>query len=203
MKQILHTNPVFTPGTAGAGTLSFNNIPEFNLTRLLAVLNVTRNAVIYGIAQSGVGSAGYSAGSKLLTLQADTSTHNAGDILTCLYEPEVFVHRIVAAASVNSTVVKGSRGVVYAVDFSPFYNLGAGNHCLQLYDLASPPTPWVNPPKLSVYQYDTYTGINFSPRIPEEGVIFQNGIGLTISTGAPTYETSAVANAVVAHIYYA
>lgn len=80
MKTVLSTNPTFNPG---AKTLDFSNVAGFELKRLLAVINATRDAVIYAV---GTPSGFSSFTSNVLTLDFDTASHNAGDVLICFYD---------------------------------------------------------------------------------------------------------------------
>lgn len=68
----------FTPGIAGAGTISFVG-PTIGLNQVLLVTNTTRNLIIYNFADAAKGAAAFSG--NTLTLDADTSTHSSGDSL--------------------------------------------------------------------------------------------------------------------------
>lgn len=67
---------VFMPGSAGLGTLSFVG-QTLSLEQILVVTNVTRNEIIYNFADATAGAASY--GLNILTLDVNTSTHNASD----------------------------------------------------------------------------------------------------------------------------
>ena len=67
---------VFAPGVPGLGTLSFVG-QTLSLEQILVVTNVTRNEIIYNFADASAGASGY--GLNTLTLDVDTSTHNASD----------------------------------------------------------------------------------------------------------------------------
>lgn len=86
-KQILNFSPTFTPASR---TLNFAGFSGFDLKNLLAVVNVTRGTTIYAIGQSGLGYTAFSAG--VLTLEFDTTTHSAGDVLSIFYD--TFVTRL-------------------------------------------------------------------------------------------------------------
>lgn len=117
MKTILSTNPSFTPGAAGAGTLNFSTTPGFTLNRLLAVLNQTRNVIIYGATVSGKGYTAFNAGTKVLTLAADTSTGSSGDSLICIYDDPAATVGITGALPAGSNTI-GNVGVSGAVEIT-------------------------------------------------------------------------------------
>lgn len=86
MKRILdRTEVVFTPGAAGVGTIAFRGeAPTFENIQL--VTNVTRGVVIYQFNSTTRGSAGYNEITNTLTLDLDTSTHSASDVLQVIVE---------------------------------------------------------------------------------------------------------------------
>lgn len=81
MKQVLNFSPVFDPT---AKTLDFSGYAEFQLSRLYAVINITRDAPIYVIGKPLLGTS--SVVGSVLTLDFDTSTHSAGDTLMVIYD---------------------------------------------------------------------------------------------------------------------
>jgi hypothetical protein len=87
MKSYLTSAYVFTPGGAGVGTINFTGIRNFNIRKLVAVLNITRNAIIYapGLANTGL----QSLSGSTITLQADTTGHAGADQLMILYEDSI------------------------------------------------------------------------------------------------------------------
>lgn len=93
MKQVLGLGvgtATFTPGGAGAGTLVISGMVGFSQARLMAVSNVTRKKLIYAVevtGKAGTWTAVTTAGGTL-TLDADTTGHNSGDVLRCLYETD-------------------------------------------------------------------------------------------------------------------
>ena len=86
MKRILDTTDyTFTPGAAGAGTIVFRGeAPNFQNIQL--VTNVTRGVTIYQFNSTTKGSAGWSEITNTLTLDFDTSTHSASDVLQVILE---------------------------------------------------------------------------------------------------------------------
>lgn len=99
MKQIVglgYGAVAFTPGAAGAGTLVFSGFTGFAPSRLLAVTDVTENALIYAAEKrphgtdpgaGGVWTSATAAGGTL-TLNADTTGYNAADLLRCIYDAD-------------------------------------------------------------------------------------------------------------------
>lgn len=92
MKTVLQTNSatvVFTPGIGGIGKLNFSNyaaLNNFTINRLMAVVNQTRNTLIYAEAQSEFGITNWNPVTKELTLASDTSTHANTDIIQIIYD---------------------------------------------------------------------------------------------------------------------
>lgn len=86
MKRILDTTDyAFTPGAAGAGTIVFRGeAPNFQNIQL--VTNITRGVTIYQFNSTTKGSAGWSEITNTLTLDFDTSTHSASDVLQVILE---------------------------------------------------------------------------------------------------------------------
>lgn len=74
---------VFAPGAAGAGTITLVG-RTYALNQLLLITNVTRNTIIYNFADSSNGAASFT--NNVLTLDADTSTHSANDVLQVLVD---------------------------------------------------------------------------------------------------------------------
>jgi hypothetical protein len=73
----------FTPGLPGVGTVALS-IADFDVKRLAAIINQTRGVVIYA---TGSDASRYTAlAGSTLTLNVDTSTHNANDALQVIYE---------------------------------------------------------------------------------------------------------------------
>ena len=81
MKQLLNFQPVFDPVNK---TLDFRQWPEFQVHKLYAVINVTRNTPIYvpGTTKYGISSVV----NNILTLQFDTTTHSTADKISVYYD---------------------------------------------------------------------------------------------------------------------
>lgn len=83
VKQV-NTNPViFNPV---ARTLDFSAWASFDIRRLMAVINDSRNVLIYAVANNGIGLIKESSTNTLIKLQCDTTNHAPNDILTVLYD---------------------------------------------------------------------------------------------------------------------
>ena len=84
MKSLISFEPVFIPGSPGAGSLDFSAYPDFDTDRLYAVINVTRNVPIYIPGAPNLGASDTQIAK--IFLSADTSTHLATDNLNIYYE---------------------------------------------------------------------------------------------------------------------
>lgn len=88
MKRLVSIPPIFDPINK---TLDFSTYPNFELKRLYAVINVTRNTPIYI-----PGAAGYAISSTsnpdVITLSFDTTSHAATDILNVYYEYDMDIN---------------------------------------------------------------------------------------------------------------
>lgn len=83
MKKYLSVPVVFTPGNAGVGTVK-TNINNFDIRKLIAIINQTREQLIYGIGTSGFGFSAVNG--DTITLDFDTSTHSSTDVLLVIYD---------------------------------------------------------------------------------------------------------------------
>ena len=83
MKQLLHFQPVFDPVNK---TLDFSQWPDFQVHKLYAVVNVTRNTPIYvpGTTRFGISSVI----DKIITLEFDTTTYETSDKLSVYYDTD-------------------------------------------------------------------------------------------------------------------
>jgi len=84
MKSLLNFTPVFSPGNPGEGSLDFGAYPGFDTHKLYAVINVTRNSPIYIPGAPNLGASDTQVAK--IFLAADTSTHNARDVINIYYE---------------------------------------------------------------------------------------------------------------------
>jgi hypothetical protein len=97
-KELIQFDPVFVPGIANQGYLDFSAMdPQFDLDRLYAVINVTRNVVMYAPGAAGMGGTTTSTNFGtttsfpaqtpfVLTLSMDTSSYSSTDQLNVIYE---------------------------------------------------------------------------------------------------------------------
>lgn len=83
VKQV-NTNPVIFNPTAK--TLDFSAWNSFDIRRLMAVINDSRNVLIYAVANNGIGLIKEFSTNTLIKLQCDTTNHAPNDILTVLYD---------------------------------------------------------------------------------------------------------------------
>jgi hypothetical protein len=83
MKQLLDFQPVFDPANK---TLDFSQWPDFQVHKLYAVVNVTRNTPIYvpGTTRFGISSVN----DKIVTLEYDTTLHETSDKLSVYYDTD-------------------------------------------------------------------------------------------------------------------
>lgn len=79
-KTLLDFKPSFDPVLR---TLDFRLFPDFTVSKLFAVINITQNTPIYIPGASGYGIS--SINGQLITLSYDTSSHSASDILNVYY----------------------------------------------------------------------------------------------------------------------
>lgn len=83
MKKYLTPYYTFTPGASGVGTID-TNITNFDIKLLTAIINVTKESIIYSPVLSGRGYTSISGG--IITLEFDTSTQSSSDIIQILYQ---------------------------------------------------------------------------------------------------------------------
>jgi hypothetical protein len=83
MKDFNVTEYVFFPGVSGAGYVDLYNLSDFDITRVVAIINQTKGVVIYA---TGSASKRYTSisGNKVY-LFYDTSSHSATDKLQIVY----------------------------------------------------------------------------------------------------------------------
>jgi len=84
-----------------AQTLDFTSIPNFTISKLYAVINVTRGTPIYVAGAPGLGASVSSTSPNVISLTYNTSTHAASDILNIYYD---------TAAGVESNTVAETGG---------------------------------------------------------------------------------------------
>jgi hypothetical protein len=86
MKQFITPNYEFSPGTIGTGYIDLNNIPNFNINRLVAIINQTRGKVLYS---TGTVSLNYlSITNNKLFFGIDTNDYSSSDEIQIVYDSE-------------------------------------------------------------------------------------------------------------------
>jgi hypothetical protein len=83
MKNYITPSYTFTPGASGVGTID-TNIVNFDVKLLVAIVNQTRNTIIYGAGLTGRGYTNLSG--DILTLEFNTTGHNSADVLQFIYD---------------------------------------------------------------------------------------------------------------------
>lgn len=83
MKNLITPSYTFTPGASGVGTID-TNIVGFDVKLLYAIINITREVIIYAPSLSGRGYTSLTG--STITLEVDTSTHNSADVLQFVYD---------------------------------------------------------------------------------------------------------------------
>ena len=81
MKQLINFIPQFNPTNK---TLDFSAWPNFEINKLYAVINVTRNQILYAPGAPNLGISSVSG--SLITLSFDTSSYSSSDILNVYYD---------------------------------------------------------------------------------------------------------------------
>lgn len=84
MKSFIKPSYTFTPGISGVGNIDLSSIANFDVKRLVAIINQTDGVLIYSTANPSLRFTTQAAG--VVTLFADTSTMDGTDILQVIYE---------------------------------------------------------------------------------------------------------------------
>jgi hypothetical protein len=220
MKSVLSSaaSPTFTPGAANAGTLNFATAVAsygFQFGRLLGIINLTQNAIIYTAGVTGFGGA-WNSGTSVLTLAQATTGMGSGDVIEIIWDdpaPSVVVvppslttpsslsFQLIAAAGTNATVVKASPGIVNAIYFSA----ATTNQFLKFYDTATAPIVGTTTVKLTFAAVSNAANFNgiVSVFAPPHGIKFSNGISIAITGGIANTDTTAIgANASAVNVLY-
>jgi hypothetical protein len=83
MKDFFISNYTFTPGVSGVGAVNLYGIKNFDISRLVAIINQTKGEVIYA---TGAAATRYTnVSSTTVTLFYNTSTHSSSDVLQIVY----------------------------------------------------------------------------------------------------------------------
>jgi hypothetical protein len=210
MKSVLSSSalPTFTPGAANAGTLNFTSAVSsygFQFGRLLGIINLTQNNIIYTAGVSGYGGT-WNSTTSVLTLAQSTTGMSYSDVLEVIWDDPAPVvqlvppslnttaslsFQLIAAAGTNATVVKASPGIVNAVYFS---GAAASNQFLKFYDMATAPTVGTTTVKLTFVAATNGANPNGNVSVfaPTHGIKFSNGISIAITGGIANGDTTAV-----------
>jgi hypothetical protein len=84
MKRLLNISPTFNPA---ARTVTFPASLRFSIKRLYAIINLDRDAMIYRIGAAG--NMYSSISGNTVTLEFDTTSHNAADTLAIIYDDAI------------------------------------------------------------------------------------------------------------------
>jgi hypothetical protein len=82
MKDFISVSYIFTPGGSGIGTVDLK-IDNFDIKRLVAIINQTRGIIIYNTAD--INNKFTAVNGSILTLNVDTSAQASDDILQVIY----------------------------------------------------------------------------------------------------------------------
>jgi len=99
-KQLITNQVSFTPSS---GLLDFTNVPNFNVRKLYAVINVTRNTPIYLAGVPGYGATPHPVNSNVIDVDFNTSTHAGTDVLNVYYDV------VPTDLSINSSLENGGQ----------------------------------------------------------------------------------------------
>jgi hypothetical protein len=83
MKDFFQANYTFTPGGSGVGTVNLFGIRNFDISRLVSIINQTKGEVIYA---TGAAATRYTnVSNTTVTLFYNTSAHSSADVLQIVY----------------------------------------------------------------------------------------------------------------------
>jgi hypothetical protein len=86
MKSFITPIYIFTPGASGVGTINLSSIENFDIKRLVAIININSNIIIYNVANPLAGFTTESSG--VITLDYNTSAMSGTDLLQIIYDYE-------------------------------------------------------------------------------------------------------------------
>ena len=84
MKSFITPTYVFTPGLSGVGTIDLSSVSNFDIKRLVAIINISSNVIIYNVANASAGFTTVSNG--VVTLDYNTSAMSSTDLLQVIYD---------------------------------------------------------------------------------------------------------------------
>jgi hypothetical protein len=86
MKHFITPRYTFNPGTIGSGYIDLNEIHNFDIKRVVAIINQTSGKVLYSTASESLKYLSYSNG-RLFFIQ-DTSSQSSTDDIQIIYDSE-------------------------------------------------------------------------------------------------------------------
>jgi hypothetical protein len=98
MKSLLDFKPSFDPVNK---TLDFSLYPNFSISKVYAIINITRNTAIYIPGASGLGLSSVSG--SVITLSFDTTSHASSDVINVFYNVESLDNQV------NVAIEKGGN----------------------------------------------------------------------------------------------
>jgi hypothetical protein len=84
MKSFITPTYIFTPGISGVGTIDLSSIANFDIKRLVAIININSNIIIYNVANPLAGFTTVVDG--VITLDYNTSAMSSTDLLQVIYD---------------------------------------------------------------------------------------------------------------------
>ena len=84
MKSFITPTYIFTPGASGVGTINLSTISNFDIKRLVSIININSNIIIYNVANPLAGYTTVSNG--VVTLDYNTSAMSSNDVLQVIYD---------------------------------------------------------------------------------------------------------------------
>lgn len=219
MKTVLVPNPTFNPA---AKTLNFSAVPGFQLNRLFAVIDQTKNEVIYAVSSPGLGYTSFVA--NVLTLEKNTNVagFNAGNSLICVYDDVLSSFAINGSATggIASTYhngntpaslvpvnIKATAGTLYGISYTPNKvdtGVGVFPAFLKIYNAVTPTVGGgsATAPVLTICLVDG-TGATPDPvQIPTAGIAFSTAISFAITGGSSDADQTTPTSGHVLNITY-
>jgi len=130
------TNYTFSPGNAGAGTVTLTGL-NITLDQVLIIADATRNTLIYNFADSTAGATAFTqAANSVLTLTANTTGYSASDKLTIYYDDNASP----ASVAVNSLpAIPAGSNAIGTVAVSTLPAIPAGSNAIGTVGVTSLP----------------------------------------------------------------
>lgn len=120
MKAFITPAYTFTPGATGVGIIDFSGIVDFDIKRLIAVINQTKGRVLYSTASPTTKYTDVSG--STITLFEDTTEMSALDSLQVIYEiPDTFAtstKQDEAVTALGSLATETTLTAIAALDFA-------------------------------------------------------------------------------------